>query len=66
MTADAQLDVVEVRAVDDLLDGLVDDDHGGGDDEQRLDDAGDVLDLLVAVVVARIGRLGGARTRPGR
>ena len=36
---------------------------GGADDQQRLDDAGHVLDLLVSVRMTFVGRLGGAAHR---
>jgi len=49
--------VVDVRPADDLEDALVDDHAGGGDDEQRLDDAAQVLHLLVAVVMVEVRRL---------
>ncbi len=60
---DAQPHVVDVRAVDDLRDALVDDHRRGGDDEQRLDDPAEVLDLLVAVVVVHVRGLGGLAHR---
>ena len=62
--ADAEPDVVDLGAVDDLHHALEDDHGRGGDDEQRLDDAAEVLDLLVAVVVALVGRLGRLPHRP--